>query len=67
MGTTPPPAADRPLRLATRGSPLARHQADLVAALLVAAEPSLVVETVVVHTEGDRRTVSTNTASRGSL
>jgi len=42
------------LRLATRGSPLARWQADRVAGLLAAAgvETSLVV----VETEGDRRT-----------
>lgn len=43
------------VRLATRGSPLARHQADEVVALLAARSPSLVVETVVVRTEGDRR------------
>jgi len=46
---------DRPgLRLATRGSPLARWQADRVAGLLAAQGiPSTVV---VVETEGDRRT-----------
>lgn len=43
------------LRAATRGSPLARWQADHVAALLQAAHPGLVVEAVVVDTEGDRR------------
>jgi hydroxymethylbilane synthase len=43
------------LRLATRGSPLARRQADLVGALLSVAEPGLWVEPVVVHTGGDRR------------
>jgi len=43
------------VRLATRGSPLALRQAELVAALL-AREPGVVVEQVVVHTEGDRRT-----------
>jgi hydroxymethylbilane synthase len=43
------------LRAATRGSPLARWQADHVAALLRAAHPGLEVEAVVVDTEGDRR------------
>lgn len=46
----------RTLRLATRGSPLARRQADLVAAALVAAHPGLRVEPLVVRTSGDRRT-----------
>ncbi len=45
----------RPLRLATRGSPLARRQTDMVAHLLAQARPGLVVEPVVVRTEGDRR------------
>lgn len=54
-----PPAAagrdgGRPLRLATRGSPLARRQADLVAEALVAARPGLDVVPVVVRTGGDR-------------
>ena len=43
------------MRLATRGSPLARWQTDHVAALLRAARPGLVVEPVVVSTLGDRR------------
>jgi hydroxymethylbilane synthase len=43
------------VRLATRGSPLARWQTDHVAALLQAASPGLVVEPVVVSTLGDRR------------
>ena len=43
------------LRAATRGSPLARWQADHVAALLAAAHPGVQVEIVVVDTEGDRR------------
>jgi len=43
------------LRLATRGSPLARWQTDHVAALLQAASPGLAVEPVVVSTVGDRR------------
>ncbi len=42
------------LRLATRGSPLALHQTDIVAGLLHAAHPDLVVEPVVVRTRGDR-------------
>jgi hydroxymethylbilane synthase len=46
---------DRPVRLATRGSPLARWQTDHVADLLRAAVPGLVVESVVVSTLGDRR------------
>ncbi len=43
------------LRIATRGSALARWQAEYVAALLRAADPGLPVELVVVRTEGDRR------------
>jgi hydroxymethylbilane synthase len=43
------------LRLATRGSPLARWQTDHVAARLRAASPGLAVEPVVVSTVGDRR------------
>ncbi|MCU1492603.1 MAG: hydroxymethylbilane synthase [Acidimicrobiaceae bacterium] len=43
------------LRLATRGSPLARFQAGLVSALLLAEEPGLAVEIVVVETTGDRQ------------
>jgi hydroxymethylbilane synthase len=46
---------DRVLRLATRGSPLARWQTDHVAALLRAASPGVDVEPVVVSTMGDRR------------
>jgi hydroxymethylbilane synthase len=41
------------LRLATRGSPLARHQTDLVAAALRNAHPDLDVEVLVVRTRGD--------------
>ncbi len=41
------------LRLATRGSPLALHQAELVTGLLRRAHPGLEVETVVVRTAGD--------------
>jgi hydroxymethylbilane synthase len=44
----------RRLRLATRGSPLARRQTELVAELLRAAHDGLAVETVVVRTLGDR-------------
>jgi len=43
------------LRAATRGSPLARWQAEHVAALLRAVDPSVTVELVVVDTQGDRR------------
>jgi hydroxymethylbilane synthase len=42
-----------PLRLATRGSPLARRQTELVADALGAAHAGLVVEVVVVRTRGD--------------
>ncbi|MGO9660203.1 MAG: hydroxymethylbilane synthase [Acidimicrobiales bacterium] len=44
-----------PLRLATRGSPLALWQAGHVASLLAAAHPGLEVELVTVTTTGDRR------------
>ena len=43
------------LRLATRGSPLARAQADRVAGVLRAAHPDMSIEVVVVETTGDRR------------
>lgn len=43
------------LRAATRGSPLARWQADHVARLIRAAHPDVRVEVVTVETEGDRR------------
>jgi hydroxymethylbilane synthase len=43
------------LRIATRGSALARWQADHVATLLQKAEPGLEVELVVVETSGDHR------------
>jgi hydroxymethylbilane synthase len=43
------------LKLATRGSTLARWQADEVARLLRRADPHLEVELVVVETTGDRR------------
>ena len=45
---------DRPLRFATRGSPLARRQCDLVMAMLEAAVPGLSVSPLVVRTTGDR-------------
>jgi hydroxymethylbilane synthase len=44
------------VRLATRESPLARWQAEHMAALLRAAHPGLQVELVPMTTEGDRRT-----------
>lgn len=43
------------LRLATRGSPLARWQAETVATLLQAAHPGLRVELLTVSTTGDAR------------
>jgi hydroxymethylbilane synthase len=43
------------LRIATRGSALARWQAEHVATLLRAADPSLACELVLVQTEGDAR------------
>ena len=42
------------MRLATRGSPLALHQTETVAALLRAAHPGLDVELYVVRTRGDQ-------------
>ncbi len=44
-----------PLRVATRGSALARWQADHVVGLLQKVEPGLDVEIVTVETSGDRR------------
>jgi hydroxymethylbilane synthase len=49
------PSGARVVRLATRGSPLALVQADLVARSLEAQDPGVRAERVVVHTEGDRR------------
>lgn len=43
------------VRAATRGSPLARWQAEHVATLLRALDPTLEVQLVVVDTQGDRR------------
>ncbi|MEK7474967.1 MAG: hydroxymethylbilane synthase [Candidatus Coatesbacteria bacterium] len=43
-----------PLRLGTRGSPLALAQATLVERTLAAAHPGLVVERIVIRTTGDR-------------
>ncbi len=48
------PVSGRRLRLATRGSPLARRQAGEVAARLAAANPAIDAEVVVVTTAGDR-------------
>ena len=45
----------RVVRAATRGSPLARWQAEHVAARLRAVDPEISVELVVVETEGDHR------------
>jgi hydroxymethylbilane synthase len=44
------------IRLATRGSPLALRQTEMVSELLHRADPGLDVETVVVRTRGDRDT-----------
>lgn len=44
------------LRAATRGSVLARWQADRVGALLHALDPSITIELVIVETHGDRVT-----------
>jgi hydroxymethylbilane synthase len=44
------------IRAATRGSELARWQAEHVATLLRAVDPTIEVELVVVDTQGDRRT-----------
>ena len=48
----------RPVRLATRGSPLALHQTAIVTELLHAAHPGLEVEPVVVRTRGDEHTLA---------
>ena len=45
----------RPLRAATRGSPLARWQAEHIAGLLRGIDPEIAVELIVVETQGDRR------------
>ncbi len=45
----------RPLRLASRGSPLARYQAALVADFLRRADPTVDVVIEIVRTEGDRQ------------
>ena len=52
-GAVPDPARPR-LRLATRGSPLALHQAERVASRLAALPEAPPVDTVVVRTSGDR-------------
>jgi hydroxymethylbilane synthase len=44
-----------PLRIATRGSPLARWQAEHIAALLRAQDTDLAIELVLVDTMADRR------------
>jgi hydroxymethylbilane synthase len=46
-------SARSPLRLATRGSPLARRQAEIVAAAFARVDPERPVEPVVVRTKGD--------------
>ena len=70
-GGTPPAVrplrAVEPLRLATRGSPLALRQAQTVAEVLARAHPGLAVEPVVVRTSGDRQSdvPSTGSAAQG--
>ncbi|MGH9045098.1 MAG: hydroxymethylbilane synthase [Acidimicrobiales bacterium] len=54
LGSTPTRSGER-LRLATRGSALAKRQAEMVAHLLVQRFPGLLVDLCVVRTEGDRR------------
>lgn len=49
-----PLAAGQVVRIGTRGSALARWQADHVAALLRAVWPGLLIEMVVIRTRGDR-------------
>jgi hydroxymethylbilane synthase len=53
------------LRLGTRGSPLARWQADHVADALRGAWPGLVVDVVIIKTEGDRSAELPQPASFG--
>jgi hydroxymethylbilane synthase len=53
------------LRLATRGSPLALRQTELVSALLRQAHPGLEPEPVVVRTQGDRDATSSLDAIGG--
>ena len=53
------------LRLATRGSPLALRQTELVSELLRQAHPGLEVEPLVVRTQGDRDATSPLDADRG--
>ena len=55
-GATRPAVPDRPVLIATRGSPLATAQSSTVAAALRARHPALEVRLVVVSTEGDRVT-----------
>ena len=53
------------LRLGSRGSPLALWQANHVAEKLRGAWPGLVVDVVIITTEGDRRGSAARTASFG--
>ena len=50
----PSPMSIRPLRIGTRGSPMALHQAALVRDRLTAAHPDLTAEIVTIRTTGDR-------------
>lgn len=56
-GSTAPPLQDRPLRIGTRGSPLALAQAHMVSGALAAAHPQApAAEIVPIVTTGDRVT-----------
>jgi hydroxymethylbilane synthase len=46
--------SNRSLRIGTRGSPMARHQAAFVRDRLIAAHPDLAAEIVTIRTTGDR-------------
>jgi hydroxymethylbilane synthase len=50
----PPGMSTRPLRIGTRGSPMALRQAALVRDRLTAAHPDLAAEIVTIRTTGDR-------------
>src|SRR5262245_24634425 len=55
-GTSTRGMAQQPVRIGTRGSPLALAQAREAAARLAAAHPGLVTELVTIRTTGDRIT-----------
>src|SRR5262245_20143182 len=55
-GTSTRGMAEQPIRIGTRGSPLALAQARLAAARLEAAHPGVATELVIIRTTGDRVT-----------